>query len=53
MIRGNDNERTEQMSKTSKVTRQKMCTTHWNPGKDVGGQHVGQKIDFYHFKDPG
>lgn len=56
MIRGNDNERNELMSKTSKGNashRQKMCTTHWKPGEDVGGQHFGQKINFYLFSDPG
>lgn len=52
MIRGNDNERNEQMSKTStgNVSRRpKMCIIPWTPCKDVGGRHFGQIINFYHF----
>ena len=53
MIRGNDNERNELMSKTSTGNvscGQKMCIT---PCKDVGGLHFGQIINFQHFRDSG
>ena len=56
MIRGNDNEKNELMSKTSTGNvscRPKMCIIPWKPCKDVGGRHSGQIINFYHFRDPG